>query len=378
MKNKIVKPNYDNSTVNMMSSILNKYNAKSDYNSIKALDEIINDADNVVLFILDGLGNNILNKVSLNGYFNKNKLCEITSVFPSTTVAAINTVSTGLTPVEHGWLGWTLYFSEVGRTIEVFRNKYVGHKEEVTLNYYDILDYENIFTKIKKNNLKCNYFRPDSIPTNMKDSDNFTYKSFKKGLKSLNNVLNNNLINDKSFTYFYYDDPDKTLHIKGTKSFIVKYKIRKIEKLIKKSFLKVKSNTVYIISADHGLTDIDGYIYLRDDKDIYKMLKHRISIESRASAVFVKDKYKQEFKEVFLKKYGDIFDVYSKEEVLKDNILGYGIPHNKVDSFLGDYLVVSKDKWCLHFSTEHKKLFKASHAGMTEDEMIVPLIVLKK
>jgi len=236
MKNKIVKPNYDNSTVNMMSSILNKYNAKSDYNSIKALDEIINDADNVVLFILDGLGNNILNKVSLNGYFNKNKLCEITSVFPSTTVAAINTVSTGLTPVEHGWLGWTLYFSEVGRTIEVFRNKYVGHKEEVTLNYYDILDYENIFTKIKKNNLKCNYFRPDSIPTNMKDSDNFTYKSFKKGLKSLNNVLNNNLINDKSFTYFYYDDPDKTLHIKGTKSFIVKYKIRKIEKLIKKSF----------------------------------------------------------------------------------------------------------------------------------------------
>jgi len=378
MKNKIVKPNYDNSTVNMMSSILNKYNAKSDYNSIKALDEIINDANNVVLFILDGLGNNILNKVSLNGYFNKNKLCEITSVFPSTTVAAINTVSTGLTPVEHGWLGWTLYFSEVGRTIEVFRNKYVGHKEEVTLNYYDILDYENIFTKIKKNNLKCNYFRPDSIPTNMKDSDNFTYKSFKKGLKSLNNVLNNNLINDKSFTYFYYDDPDKTLHIKGTKSFIVKYKIRKIEKLIKKSFLKVKSNTVYIISADHGLTDIDGYIYLRDDKDIYKMLKHRISIESRASAVFVKDKYKQEFKEVFLKKYGDIFDVYSKEEVLKDNILGYGIPHNKVDSFLGDYLVVSKDKWCLHFSTEHKKLFKASHAGMTEDEMIVPLIVLKK
>lgn len=373
---KTIRPNYENSTLNMMSSILNKYGIKSNYKTLSSLDDTIKNADKIVLFIFDGLGNNILNNASKNGAFNKHKLSEITSVFPSTTVAGINTISSGLSPIEHGWLGWTLYFSEVDRTIEVFRNRYVGHKEEVTLDYNKILKYENIFTKINKNGIGCNYFRPYTIPNDMEDAKNYAYKTLKKGLKTLyNEVLNND---KNSFTYFYYDDPDKTLHIRGTKSFIVKYKIRKIEKLINKYYAKTKENTVFIISADHGLTDIDGYIYLRDDKDIYKMLKRRTSIETRATSVLVKNKYKEEFKEIFLKKYGDKFEVLTKEEVLENHIFGYGIPHDKVDSFIGDFLVIAKDKWCLHYSTEHKNKFKASHAGMTEDEMIIPLIVMNE
>ena len=375
MKMKLVKPDYKNSTINMISSILNKYGVESEYNTIEPLDNIIRDVDNVVLFIFDGLGNNILNSSSRNGLFNKNKIREITSVFPSTTVAGINTISSGLSPIEHGWLGWTLYFSEVDRTIEVFKNRYVAHKEEVTLDYKEIMKYENIFTKISKNNICCNYFRPDSIPNDMEDSRNYPYKSLKKGLKALNKeVLNSS---KKTFTYFYYDDPDKTLHIRGTKSLIVKHKIRRIEKLIGKFLKKTNENTAFIISADHGLTDIDGYIYLRDDKDLYKMIKRRTSIETRATSVLLKNKYKEEFKEIFLKKYGDKFEVFSKEEVINQNLLGFGIPHFKVDSFIGDYLVVAKDRLCIHYSTEHKHKFKASHAGMTEDEMIIPLIVLK-
>ena len=62
--------------------------------------------------------------------------------------------------------------------------------------------------------------------------------------------------------------------------------------------------------------------------------------------------------------------------MINQNLLGFGIPHFKVDSFIGDYLVIAKDRLCIHYSTEHKHKFKASHAGMTEDEMIIPLIVL--
>ena len=150
--------------------------------------------------------------------------------------------------------------------------------------------------------------------------------------------------------------------------------IKKMEKIIKKNYKKI-DDTLFIISADHGLVDIDGSIYLRNDKDIYKMLKRRISIESRASSIFLKDKYKSIFKEIFIKKYGDKFDVYSKEEVINNNIFGFGKPHERVDCFLGDYLVVAKGKWTLNYSNEHKSFMKASHAGMTEDEMIIPLIV---
>src|SRR6185295_6431189 len=42
----------------------------------------------------------------------------LTSVFPSTTPAALTTLHTGLTPQEHGLPEWTVYFDELGTIVE--------------------------------------------------------------------------------------------------------------------------------------------------------------------------------------------------------------------------------------------------------------------
>jgi hypothetical protein len=62
--------------------------------------------ENVVLLLLDGLGYREWRKHEKDGFIGalsrKGHVRPISTVFPSTTAAALTTISTGLTPQEHG------------------------------------------------------------------------------------------------------------------------------------------------------------------------------------------------------------------------------------------------------------------------------------
>ncbi len=77
----------------------------------------------VVLIVLDGFGyRHLVNYYRryplLNRLVRQGTVYPITSVFPSTTPAALTTLHTGLTPQEHGLPEWNVYFSEFDSIIE--------------------------------------------------------------------------------------------------------------------------------------------------------------------------------------------------------------------------------------------------------------------
>ncbi len=66
----IVYPDYKNSIVNLVSSILNVYKVETDHPALKQLDmEALRKKKNIVLFILDGFGMNLLNKFTSSSKF---------------------------------------------------------------------------------------------------------------------------------------------------------------------------------------------------------------------------------------------------------------------------------------------------------------------
>lgn len=104
----MIQPDYNNSILNLITSILKYYNVKSKYNSLPEIDEMLNkDYNNVVLLILDGMGENILNELNENDLFRKNRIRTITSVYPTTTAAAMTTYYSGKPPIETGWIAWS-------------------------------------------------------------------------------------------------------------------------------------------------------------------------------------------------------------------------------------------------------------------------------
>ena len=112
MRSKLLYPNYDHSILGIPNSLLNYYGAKAHHTSLPILDKLLKqNYKNVILIILDGMGMDMLqHNLSPLSFLRCHIKTKISSVFPSTTTVATTTYYSGLTPIEHGWLGWVPYF----------------------------------------------------------------------------------------------------------------------------------------------------------------------------------------------------------------------------------------------------------------------------
>src|SRR5437868_8693254 len=109
-----MRPDYaGGSLVNLVASIVAARGGKPRHAPLAGL-EIDERARNIVLLIIDGLGDNYLRRHGAASELARRRKRTMTSVFPSTTASAITTSYTGCTPLEHGLTGWFMLFGEAG------------------------------------------------------------------------------------------------------------------------------------------------------------------------------------------------------------------------------------------------------------------------
>lgn len=377
---KIVYPNYKNCILNTITSILKYYNVETKHDSLNILDEKLKqNYKNVVFIILDGMGDLILNKVSPDGFFSKNKLTTVTSVYPSTTTAAVTTYYSGKPPYETGWIAWSQYFKEYGRSLDVlihresfFRDEIKNPKIDV---YKDVINYETIFEKIEKASPHIKAYEIMPAYAEVKSRRSLRADSLDIICEDIKDLCNNK---GEKFIMAYYDKPDGLLHKYGCDSNEVKEMILDAEKQIEE-MCKELEDTLVIISADHGHKDIEKSYTLLDYPEIQDCLIMPPTLESRVVGFWVKDDKREEFERLFKKEFEGEFLLLSKEEVLNMNLLGFGEKHKKIDDFIGNYLALSISSSMIRIETflvEGKPVKKSTHCGLTEDEMMVPLIII--
>ncbi len=90
---------------------------------------------------------------------------------------------------------------------------------------------------------------------------------------------------------------------------------------------------------------------------------------------FVKPGMKTRFERLFNQVFGDCYELLTREQVMSIKLFGEGTPHPRTGGFTGDYLAVANGNVSIQFSNPTDDIFKAAHAGMTEDEIGVPFIV---
>lgn len=383
MKNKIIMPNYEHCILNTITSILKYYNVDTPYSSLKVLDtKLKKEYKNVVLLILDGMGSHILEKLSPNGYFQKNKIDCVTSVCPSTTTAALTTYYSGKPPYETGWIGWSQYFKEYGRTIDMF-----SHKESYlleTLDYSrlnvfdDIMKYKTIFESIEEAS-------PDVKAYEV--TPGYSEKRCKRTLRAdnLEELMDHIKILCQSpgqkFIMGYSDNPDGILHKFGAFSSEGQNFIESAQLEIMKLYNELPEDSILIISADHGHQDIKKSYTLLDYPEIQECLIVPASLECRILSFWVKENMKKEFEKRFNKIFEKEFLLLTREEFLGKNLLGFGKKHPKIDDFVGNYIAISTSTSMIKiesFLGQGKAVRKSTHCGLSKEEMEVPLIVIEK
>ena len=138
--------NKDKNLVHVSNSILKHFGVSTFHDSLKELDDLLSKKtyDNVALILFDGLGKYIQEKhLSEKDIIRRNKFMDITSVFPPTTVAATTALLSGRYPKETGRLGWSQYYKNIDKTIDMFSGR---DSFKNTIIYNRIKFINNLFT----------------------------------------------------------------------------------------------------------------------------------------------------------------------------------------------------------------------------------------
>jgi len=361
---KVVFPNYNNCLTNVTNSILKYFGVLTYHETLKELDDYLNEKEykNVVLILYDGMGSNLMNRnLDSKSFLIKNKIKDINAVFPPTTVASTTSVLSGLNPCEHGWLGWDMYYKEEDITASMFTNIKKG-TEELAASY----------------NLAKKYYPYTSILELLEPKVNVSYVSLYGGISyndlcDMHNKIKGICLNSgRQFVYAYYEEPDHTMHNLGTDNEEVKNIFQDINNKTQE-LCENLHDTLVIVVADHGHMNSD-MIALSDYPDIKNLLVRDIAIEGRACTFYVKEDKKQEFLKLFKKYFEEYFMLFSHEEVIDKKLFGDGREHIRFRESFGDYMAIAKSNKYFRWD-ENDKQFVSTHAGLTEDEVLVPLIV---
>ena len=385
----MLKPDYVNSSiVNLMSSILQGLGHHSNLHSaLNALDsEHLMRASNIVLLVIDGLGYNYLTNHAPHSALHSYLHSRLTTVFPSTTATAITTFMTGLAPQQHGLTGWFTYFQELGSILTVLPVKpRLGDSPSAELN----IDVAALYGHTPVFNLlevDCHIVTPRSIAY----SDYSLAHRGKARIKPYKNLnecfgLTRDIIKSetsKKYIYTYWPQFDGMAHEKGAGSVDVADHFHEIDKAFSKFIEEIKgTNTLVIATADHGIIDSGPHycVELEHHPDLQSMLCMPLSGERRMAYCYVKASRHADFTHYLTNNLAEQITVHPSKQLLEQHYYGLGPAHPHLHRRIGDFVLEMNKNYTIMDTLPGEKHFYhiGTHGGLSEDEMLVPLIIIE-
>lgn len=158
---------YDHSLLSVISSVSSHFKLPAANKTLSELDRLLETRyKNVILLIFDGMGMSVLERhLPPDSFLRKSLLCSISSVFPPTTTAATTSILTGQSPAEHGRLGWSLWFEQLGKVVELYPNTSGGLPAADFNAAERFLPFETIIDRINGGGeFEAHYVSPFTMP----------------------------------------------------------------------------------------------------------------------------------------------------------------------------------------------------------------------
>lgn len=375
----MLKPDYTNCIANIPAKVLELAKKKK-----------------TVLIVIDSLGYENLMKIRkkskvVEKILKKFKIKKITSVFPTTTSAAVTALRSGQHPQDHGLYEWIIYSHELNMRIFPLPFMPVDEKDERQFNKKAskrIITHKSIFKEMRKNGISTYEITPielkDSIYSSINKADyGYGYKKPYEIFIKLKNVVEN--AKKKSVFYVYLPYYDGEEHNNGPYSEEAIAVIETIFERLERDFLNKVKNVNVLITADHGCIEIKKEINLQSKKWFKTKIKNSFKKVNKKSIlptgsprdlILHINPEKKEFVINFLKKkvgkYAEIKDI---DKMIKENFFGNKKPSPKFLLNIGNVMILPKKGILINFEGESG--YKGMHGGLSKEELFVPLLELK-
>ena len=383
------KPDYNGgSIVNLMSTISNCFGIDSKYPELRNLSSNdIKKYDNVVTLVIDGLGFSYVNSTK-NNLLRDNVVDKITSVFPTTTASCVTSFATGLAPKEHGVTGW---FMKVRKDRKVFPSTillFENRKNGKLLTEYGI-EPKDVFIdhRLSKKLKNITVIHPESINNStysnymLEGSNKLSYKDLKDYFRITGQAVKKKSKTPK-YIYSYLPDFDAYFHELGSKSKEVKDLYSQINGELELFLKDIKgTNTLVLITADHGLTDnkSNSRININEYPAITELLNFPLCGEPRAAYCYVKRGMQQEFNRLVNNQLGHAVEIVKSTDMVEQGYFGLFEATPTFKHRIGDYILLAKKNYVIKdfLPNDKVKYHMADHGGLSEDEIFVPLCMFK-
>lgn len=352
--------------------------------------------DKIVLLLLDGLSyyywKNALSSLEFfNALHRKGRVYPLTTVFPSTTPAALTTLSTGLTPAQHGLLMWFIYLQELDKAIDLYpysKDATFGRLSNEGLSSRVLFDGSTIFQKLRNRGIKSFSFihegGVDSVYS--KKACNGSKRMPYINSSDLSVQLRKKVENVPGSALFnvHWGFTDVISHTFGPTSEELLVEYLSFQYIFMKEFIKKlpekrAQRTLLLVTSDHGhvprpramkalrqfpsLSD-----YLRTDADGVPL----VTGNPRCTFLHIQEGKLSQAQNLLSRKLKGV-KILKKSEVLEGRLLGESLKE-KVLPRLGDLVLLPPENvWTWYQHSKKSKIdYIGGHGGLSRKEMIIP------
>ena len=386
----MIRPDYaGGSIVNLMRTLGDACGARQPlpYAPLRNLKvSLLGTARNIVLLVIDGLGYDYLLRHGAGGALHRHLHSRLTSVFPSTTASAVTTYLSGLAPQQHALTGWHMYFSELDAIAAVLplRPRGAGLFDALPGALpLQLFGHAPFVDRIAR---RATIVSPQSIA----GSDFNLYHSGRaavRGYKTLTELFGQvearlRASTAPAYLYAYYAELDTLAHIHGVGSDQLAAQFALLDAAFGNFLAAIAdTDTVVLACADHGFIDSppERQIELAQHPDLAATLARPLCGERRVVYCYGKPDKEARFVDYVQDVLGECADLFSGSELIAQGWFGPGEADPRLAARIGDYVLLMRENWTLRDWVEGEKRYNqlGVHAGVSADEMHVPLILAR-
>ena len=327
---------------------------------------VVADASAVVVLVLDGLGwRQLEQRANVAPVLNSLAGGPISTVAPSTTATALSSIATGLTPAEHGILGYRMLMR--GAVTNMLR-----WATDEGVRRHDVSPRE-----FQPARAFCGQRVPyvtsqELIGSSFSDAHLFGGVAHGyRALSSLPVVVSELVRSGATFVHAYYAGVDKIAHERGFGEFY-DAELACADRMVDDVLNRLPRDAVVLVTAEHGQVEVgDRLLYPSDN--LLRLIELQ-SGEGRMRWMHARPGAEAELFEAACEEFGGVAWVRRRSEAIAEGWFGPHFPA-PMNGRLGDVVIAPFAPVSL-FEEADSGPFNliCRHGSLTEDEVLVPLI----